>query len=305
MGHHITPEIRKLIVSAKRRCARTKDIAKMFNVHRKTVWKWCKRAKHRGRESFKDKSKRPKNIKKKTTIEIENAIIVLREAFNWGTQRIKVYLQTPPEWIEKMLKRAIGDNWKCEISRQAINNILKKHGINGSPYYEVRNWKYFRADYPNELWQIDIRGAFTLEGQRYYMLLVIDDNSRYFILCKLFKSITTEVIAKELRKCFRKYGKPKKVLVDNGSQFKEQFERFCKWNKVEFEHTPKHYPQSKGKIERSIRTINEEYIRFDKVFDTPSLFIDKWVEWFNDMRFHMGIGCCPSELYFGNVTDVG
>lgn len=90
MGHHITPEIRKLIVSAKRRGARTKDIAKMFNVHRKTVWKWCKRAKHRGRESFKDKSKRPKNIKKKTTIEIENAIIVLREAFNWGTKNFNM-----------------------------------------------------------------------------------------------------------------------------------------------------------------------------------------------------------------------
>lgn len=305
MGHHITPEIRKLIVSAKRRGERTKDIAKMFNVHRKTVWKWCKRAKHRGRESFKDLSKKPKNIKKKVTVEIENAIIVLRDSFNWGTQRISVYLQNPPEYIEHFLNTPVGNNWKCKLSRQTINNVLKKHNRNGSPYYEVRNWKYFRAEYSNELWQMDIKGPFTLEGQRFLMLVVIDDYSRYLTLCKLFKKIDTQTITNELKKCFKKCGKPKKILVDNGTQFKEQFENFCKWNKVEVEHTPKHYPQSKGKVERNIRTHNEEYIRLDKVFDSPSLFINEWVNWFNNERFHMGIGCCPSELYFGNVTDVG
>jgi len=204
-----------------------------------------------------------------------------------------------------LLNKAIGGNWKCNLSRQTINNVLKKHNRNGSPYYEVRNWKFFRARYPNELWQVDIRGAFTLEGQRMYMLVIIDDHSRYFILCKLFKSITTEVVNNELKRCFRKYGKPNRILVDNGPQFREQFESFCNWNKVKFEHIPKHYPQAHGKNERSIRTINEEYLRLERVFENPSLFIKEWVEWFNDERFHMGIGCCPSDLYFRDVTDVG
>ena len=31
-----------------------KVVAEIFGVSRTTVWKWCKRAKHRGRESFRD-----------------------------------------------------------------------------------------------------------------------------------------------------------------------------------------------------------------------------------------------------------
>ena len=40
----VTPEIRELIVKARRNGKRVKDIAEMFDVSRKTVWKWHKRS---------------------------------------------------------------------------------------------------------------------------------------------------------------------------------------------------------------------------------------------------------------------
>lgn len=91
-----TPEIRQLVVRIRRMGKKVKEIADMFNVSRWTVWRWVKRAYHRGRESYKNKSKRPHTIHYKVTREVENAIIVLRDSFNWGTQRIKVVLNTPP-----------------------------------------------------------------------------------------------------------------------------------------------------------------------------------------------------------------
>ena len=48
------------------------------------------------------------------------------------------------------------------MSRQAINNVLKKHDLNDSPYKSKRDWNYFRASKPDELWQIDIRGPIRI-----------------------------------------------------------------------------------------------------------------------------------------------
>jgi len=94
-----TPEIRRLIVRACRNGKKVKDIADVFNVSRWTVWRWKKRAHHQGRESFKDKSKRPHTIHRKVTNSIENAIVFLRDSFSWGTQRIKENLRSPPSYI--------------------------------------------------------------------------------------------------------------------------------------------------------------------------------------------------------------
>jgi len=48
--------------------------------------------------------------------------------------------------------------WKnVEVSRQTINNVLKKHKRNNSPYKSgKKNWNYFRAKSPNDLWQMDV-----------------------------------------------------------------------------------------------------------------------------------------------------
>jgi len=54
---HVTPEVRRLIVRARRSGMRVKDIVKIFGVSRKTVWKWMRRAKHPGRESFQGSTK--------------------------------------------------------------------------------------------------------------------------------------------------------------------------------------------------------------------------------------------------------
>lgn len=73
---NVTPEIRELLVRAKKAGKKTKDIAEFFGVNRKTVWKWVKRAHHPGKESFRDRSRKPHNIKRIITPVIENAIII-------------------------------------------------------------------------------------------------------------------------------------------------------------------------------------------------------------------------------------
>jgi len=40
------------------------------------------------------------------------------------------------------------------LSRTSINEVLKKHGLNGYKK-NYKHWKFFRAKRQNELWQAD------------------------------------------------------------------------------------------------------------------------------------------------------
>ncbi len=298
----LTPEIRNLIIKAYRRGYRVKDIAEMFDVHRWTVWKWVKRTYHPGRKNLKDRCRKPHRRHRKITPNIEEAILLLRDKFLWGTQRIMIALMSPPPYIKYFLETVLGFVWKpIKLSRQGINNILKKHKINGSPYKKSRkDWKFFRAKAPNDMWQIDIKGPFTLDGKRVKALVILDDYSRFLLSAGLFKSITTDVVTQELNHCIETYSAPHSILSDNGSQFKEQFENWCNQNErqIEVVHAPPFYPQCKGKIERCIRNFNEEYIRLDKVFEDSQTLLEEYRIWYNNERYHMGINDCPANIFF-------
>jgi len=298
----LTPEIRSLIIKAYRHGHQVKDIADMFDVNRWTVWKWVKRTRHPGRKNLRDRSKKPHIRHRKITPMIEEAILLLRDRFNWGTYRIKINLLSPPQYIRYFLETALGYSWRpIDLSRQGINNVLKKHRRNGSPYKKTKkDWKFFRAEHPNDMWQIDIKGPFLLNGERFKALVILDDYSRYLLSAGLFKSVTTDVITQELNHCIETYSEPNSILSDNGSQFRDQFENWCNQDdrQIKVVYAPPFYPQCKGKIERCIRNFNEEFIRLDKVFENPQTLLEEYQEWYNNERYHLGINDCPANIFF-------
>ncbi len=296
-----TPEIRRLIVKARRNGSRVKDIAEMFNVSRWTVWRWAKRAHHPGGESYRDRSRRPHTIHRKITKDVENAIIVLRDSFKWGTQRIKVMLHSPPSYIKHLLESILGREWiPLSLSRQSINNVLREHRRNGFPPGGKKEWKFFRADSPNDMWQMDIKGPFRIDGESKLALIIIDDYSRYLISSTLFDSISTEDVEEVLLKCFERYGLPKKILVDRGPQFRERFIRWCREKGIEVVQAPVRYPQAKGKVERKIRTFNEEFLVLGSVFDNHTDLLGEYSNWYNNERYHLGVEDTPANLYLGS-----
>ena len=151
--------------------------------------------------------------------------------------------------------------------------------------------KYFRDGYPDQLWQVDFKGPFAIEGQRMLALVTNDDNTRYLISCILLTSITVDGINDILKKLVGVDHKPSKILLNLGSQFQDIFEEGCKKLWIKVEYTPKHYHLSKGKVKRCIRTLNEEFVRLGSVFDRVDGLLSEFVRWYNFDRSHMGIGC--------------
>ena len=111
---------------------------------------------------------------------------------------------------------------------------------------------------------------------------------------------TTNEIMLMLLPSIKKY-MPKNILTDHGPQFSEEWKYFCKHNGIEplFAHV--RYIQDKGKVERTIRNIAEEFTNLLEKF--PHWLngqIEDFVEWYNNCRFHRGINATPKQLYLSS-----
>lgn len=300
----LEPAVRRLAVQARRAGLLVKEIVRVLGVSRSFVSEWSARANHAGSESFKDKSKAPKNVDRKVTEDVENAVLALRTAFNWGTARIRTALLSTPPHLKDFLAQFNYRRASIVVSRTTINKVLREHGKNGSPYGKTHEWKFKHATMPNELWQVDLKGPIITEGKRKFILVAIDDYARFDVVLHVFHHdpSTQEVLA-VLEQAFRKYGKPQRILTDNGGQFKETWkERLWLNYGIEAVFAHPHYPQDKGKVEREIRNITEELVNVAKTLGKPlEELIDQYLQWRNNNRYHYGIKTIPALLYAANV----
>ncbi|MBS3171636.1 transposase [Candidatus Woesearchaeota archaeon] len=286
----LTTELRNLIGKSIDRGINKSWVAKVIGVTRRTVYKWNKR-----RKQLNDKKRELK--KEKITIKVELFILALRNTFKWGSGRIKQGLFCLPKFMRDKLKE-LGVNiiQGIKLSRTSINEVLQKHKING---YEkkYKKWHFFRAKSPNELWQLDNKGPVKIQGKKYYFVICIDDYSRDLLLfSQLDHCPNVKEIYNLLKPMITKH-KPEKILTDN-NPFKEEWDNLLKESEVESVHAHPYYPQDKGKVERAIRNVAEEFIYL--IIQFPEWLngqIKEYQKWYNEKRFHNGIMDFPTRLY--------
>jgi len=93
----VDPGIRGLFGKLLKKGLTVTRIAELFDTTRQTVHRWLKRARHVGREYYKDKPRQPKPGK--VTDEVELSILALRNTMKWGTARIQQGLLELPGFI--------------------------------------------------------------------------------------------------------------------------------------------------------------------------------------------------------------
>lgn len=281
----LSPEERKLMTKSIKQGNPINLVAQVFGVSRTTAWYWKSETL---KSNFEDL---PRNRPSKITVEVEIAILFMRLTFKWGTARIQQGLMNLPDFQLEEMEVCIQN---FHLSRTSINNVLRKHKLNGYQR-KSKTWKFFRAKYANELWQVDLK-EFKFEGKKYYIFVVIDDYSRYILALKLFKHCPT---TKELTSVLQKLNvNPGKILSDNGGQFRDQWKFWCRNSGIKAIFAHPYYPRDKGKVERTIRNLAEEFVnllsRFKHWIHGK---LEKWRVWFNDKRYHRGIKGYPSNLY--------
>ncbi len=73
---------------------------------------------------------------------------------------------------------------------------------------------------PDELWQLDLKGPFTVQGKKWYFLICIDDYSRCIVAAQQFNHCPSiEEILAGIQPAID-FRKPENILTDN-NPFKE------------------------------------------------------------------------------------
>ncbi|MBI3623292.1 transposase, partial [Candidatus Pacearchaeota archaeon] len=190
----------------------------------------------------------------------------------------KIVLQTYKEirasatMIEQYL-----DEKGIHINHNRIHRILLEEGFAKEEHRKKnrRKWVRYERHHSNSLWHTD---WFEFKGKQ--GIIFIDDASRFIPSHGEFDNANTENSLKVFRKGL-KYGIPKQVMSDHGTQFEDQFKEGVKEFEVKHIKSRVKHPQSNGKAERAIQTIK-------KLWNELGSF-DKAVEQYNYKKPHMSL----------------
>jgi putative transposase len=169
----------------------------------------------------------------------------------------------------------------------------------------------FEAGCPLELAQMDIL-EFFVNKLKVYLILLIDDFSRFILGWQLLTETSTDEVTEVVRAAISRYGKMQELLTDRGFVFYSwrginRFERYLQNESIDHTHARPHHPQTLGKVEACNRRIKNELFnqqRFSNIHDAKAA-IESWVDHYNYKRTHQGIGglLVPAERFHGQVQQ--
>jgi transposase InsO family protein len=271
------------------------ELCRRFNISRKTGYKWIKRFLREGSPGLADHCRRPHSSPARTSAELEDAILAIRDAHQaWGGRKIRTRLQH------------LG--WQKLPAASTITAILQRRGrIDAAESLKHTAWQRFEAQAPNDLWQMDFKGHFDAEQGRCHPLTVLDDHSRYALGLRACSNEQTLTVRQQLVEIFHRYGLPKRMLVDNGSPWGSDkphpFTPLTVWlirQGITIIHSRPYHPQTLGKDERFHRTVKTEIAQYciglsiaqcQRKFDT-------WLTVYNFQRPHEALNMkVPAERY--------
>jgi transposase InsO family protein len=240
-------------------------------------YRWWNRYLAEGKDGLKEKVRgRPKSSDVEDSL--KNKVIKLRERYEWGPKKIAGRLK---------LKG-------YEIDNNQAYRIICEAGLNHPINEPRKTWgtKRFQREHCNSLWQAD----FKLCNDDNWMISYLDDRSRFITGSVKIWNPTGENAMLLLDRAVKRYGVPRQILTDQGTQFKpargeiSAFDRHCSELGIEHITASVRRPTTCGKIEA-----------FHKAYELESpLFNEHWsfIRYYNYTRPHEGIGyLTPAEIY--------
>lgn len=188
------------------------ELCRIFQVSRKTGYKWWARYCEEGVPGLEERSRAPYHRADRVSAEVVQALLELRARHpDWGPRKLL-------DWLA--LRRR-------ELARPACSTVallLARHGLVKPRRANRRSVPYGApfvvAGAPNELWSADFKGQFRMGDGRYcYPLTLSDAYSRYLLCCQGLLRPTFAEVRPWFERVFREYGLPGAMRSDNGAPF--------------------------------------------------------------------------------------
>ena len=150
---------------------------------------------------------------------------------------------------------------------------------------------------PEKPWDrlhIDFTGPY--EGQLWFV--VIDAYSRWLEIFPMAHANATNSI-QSLRSLFYRFGYPRQIVSDNGSQFtSSEFKEFCSQNGIKLIFTTPYHSRSNGMVERAIRTFKWRFSKSVTEIPDRNLRLQQLLYVYR-ITEHSTTGRTPAELFLG------
>jgi len=272
------------------------DVADAFGVHERTAYRWVRRWKD-GDHELADRSSAPRRVPRRTAAKVEQLIEELRRC-----------RMTAPK-IAAKLRMAVST--VCAVLARLGLNRLSKLGPVEPPNRYVRRR-------PGELIHVDIKrlgrfvrpghrargrtgaGVHTKRGQGWeYVHVAIDDYSRvaYVEILDTQTSADATAFLDRAIEWFALFGvRVREVISDNGSCYiSHDWARACARHRIKHLRTRPNRPQTNGKAERFIQTLQREwaYGAFYETSRQRARALRPWMRFYNHRRPHGALGHQP------------
>ncbi|MCA1696284.1 MAG: IS481 family transposase [Actinobacteria bacterium] len=277
------------------------EVARDYGLSRLWVRTLVNRFLTEGDSAFQPRSRRPHTSPGRVVTEAgEELIIGLRKEL--AEQGLDAGAET--------IRWHLSDRGQPAPSVATIWRVLSRRGfLTPQPQKRPRSsWRRFEADQPNECWQADVTHWPLAGGTDAEILDVIDDHSRLLIGSTTRKVFTSGTVLTDLTTAFTSYGRPERVLTDNGAIFTAAYrghgwvalERECVALGIALRHSRPYHPQTCGKVERVHQTIK----KWLSMQPTPTTIaelqdqLDTFRAYYNHQRPHRAINRrAPAAAY--------
>jgi len=157
-----------------------------------------------------------------------------------------------------------------------------------------------------DLWISDIKYGPRLKingiSKQIYLVCVMDDATRYVAHAEFYDNQEQSVVEDCLRKAIMKEGVPKRILFDNGKQYRTKWmHRTCAMLGIKLLFARPRSPETKGKQERFNRTVDSFLQEADLMPITTLAEYNRYFQvWLSESylnRVHSALGVTPLAAY--------
>jgi putative transposase len=275
------------------------ELSKMYEISRKTCYKWVKRYLNEGPPGLTERPKTALRHPNATPVETAREIVACKlKHSSWGPKKVLTWLeQRQPERQWPAFSTA-GDILRRE---GLVKPRQKRHRT--PPYTEP----FQECNRPNEVWSIDYKGQFRMgNGRLCYPLTISDNYTRYLLDCHGLSHPDYEGTRQLLQVVLKRYGLPEAIRTDNGEPFASVglggLSKLSVWFiklGIKQERIAKGHPEQNGRHERMHRSLKAATANPpENNLQKQQKAFDKFLPEYNTERPHESLEMqTPASLY--------
>ena len=196
------------------------------------------------------------------------------------------------------------------FSSSTVYNILKKNDL--ITPWNRKTWASTRPEHaksPDENWQTDIMYIKIL-GRFFYLLIFIDEYSRYIVHHALLTSMDADSVSTEAQSAIEKLRKDSLaepiIQSDNGSSFiAAEFKTVLRQNHLTQKLIRPHTPEQNGIVERANKTMRESLVPVILVdYEQVKSEIARIIEYYNNRRRHSSLQYFTPVQYYSGEPEI-